>query len=102
MALINIDSVFQESIRQMKNCTADSGIELMSYKRDRTISLTSMGDDKILLSENGYVEAQTVHDLSSLAKELKKAIKREFPRSRKVRLFKFDDPEQLERHHQKI
>lgn len=102
MALINLDTVFQDSIRHLKNCHINCGIELMSYKRNRTIGITKLDDDLFQVMENGYVEEQTEHDLASLQKALKKAMKREFPRSRKVRLFKFDDPTQLSRHHQKI
>jgi hypothetical protein len=37
-----------------------------------------------------------------LGKELKTMIKREFPRSRKIRVFKFADPQELARERQKI
>lgn len=74
----------------------------MSYKRNRTIAITHLGNDQFLLTEKGYVEDENNVNGSILQKELKKAIKREFPRSRKVRLVKFDDPAQLDRPHQKI
>jgi hypothetical protein len=37
-----------------------------------------------------------------LARELKTMVKREFPRSRKVRLIKFTNPDELARERQKI
>lgn len=102
MALINLDTVYQETIRHMKNCDLNNGVELMSYKRNRTIAITRIGNDSFFLTEKGYIEEEIELDMNSLQKHLKKAMKREFPRSRKVRLFKFDNPEQLTRHHQKI
>ncbi len=102
MALINLDTVLQECLRHIKQCHPNSGVELMSYKRNRTIALTCLGDDNYLLTENGYIEEENTFKFTDLQKELKKAMKREFPRSRKVRLFKFDNPSQLTRPHQKI
>ncbi len=102
MALINLDAVFQECLRYMRTCPANSGVELMSYKRNRTIAVTSLGNDTFILLETGYIEGESELAFNELQKELKKAMKREFPRSRKVRLVKFDDPAQLTRLHQKI
>ncbi len=102
MALINLDTVFQECIRHVKPCPAGSGMELLSYKRNRTIAITALGNDRYRLAEKGYLEEEQVFNFVDLQKELKKAMKREFPRSRKVRLVKFDDPSRLSRPHQKI
>lgn len=102
MALVNLDTVLVECIRYIKSCPANSGMELMSYKRNRTIAITSLGHKKFLLIEKGYTEDEYEVDIAELPKILKKAMKREFPRSRKVRLVKFDDPTQLTRLHQKI
>lgn len=102
MALINIDNIIQDILRLLKNTAVNAGLEIMSYKRNRAISITRSNDSKFLVIEKGYVLEENIISKDQLGKHLKKLIKREFPRSRKVRIFKFTDREQLERHHQKI
>lgn len=102
MALVNIDNILQETLRAIKNCPANSGIELMSYKRNRSISLIRLSDTTYLFEERGYQDQQKTIEHDQLSKMLKQACKREFPRSRKVRMFKITEPSQLDRHHQKI
>lgn len=102
MALVNIDNILQETCRNLKKLPVNAGIELMSYKRNRTIAIICLGSDSFQLRQKGYIEQTHIVQADDLHKALKKAVKKEFPRSRKVRLFKFSDPEQLERQHQKI
>ncbi len=99
MALVNIDTIVNDTIRIAGSLSPDTGVELMSYKRNRTISITFLGNQMFRLVEKGYVEQETTISFEELPKRLKKAVKKEFPRSRKVRLFKFTDPIQLDRHH---
>lgn len=102
MALINIVSIIQESIRQLKKISAPGGIELLSYKRDRGLALIHQDEEAVLISEYGYLVEDKVVAIDDLGRELKIRIKREFPRSRKVRLNKFQDPAELDRVWQKI
>lgn len=102
MALINIDNIIQNILRLLKNTDVNAGLEIMSYKRNRAISITRLNDTKFLVIENGYEHEENTICKDQLGKHLKKLVKREFPRSRKVRIFKFTDSQQLERHHQKI
>lgn len=102
MALINIDNIIHDILRLLKNTDINAGIEIMSYKRNRAISITRCNDKNFLVIENGYVHEENTISKDQLGKHLKKLVKREFPRSRKVRIFKFTNPEQVKRHHQKI
>ena len=102
MALVNIETALREAKRHLKNCQIGGGIEILSYKRNRTIALTKGTNQIIYVKENGYEKIEWKGELETISKKLKTAMKREFPRSRKLRLFKFDDPIQLERIHQKI
>ena len=77
MALVNITTIITDTKRVLQKIDPPGGVELLSYKRNRGIA-------------------------DNLVKELKPLIKHEFPRSRKVRLIKFSDPQELERSHQKI
>lgn len=102
MALINIESALQEALRIITVCPAGSGIELMSYKRNRSVALIRSSDKSVILKENGYIDRTTDLEISALKKKLKAAISREFPRSRKIRFHRFSSANELERIHQKI
>lgn len=102
MALINRDAALQEAMRIIKKCHKGHGVELLSYKRNRTIAIIRCSESEVCLRENGYIKEEQTVSLSQLPKILKGCINREFPRSRKVRFFKFASPEELERTRQKI
>lgn len=102
MALINKDAAQREALRIIKKCPPGSGIELLSYKRNRTVALVRLADDSVILRENGHIQDECTIPLSQLPKILKSCINREFPRSRKIRFFKFSGIEDLERTRQKI
>ncbi len=102
MALVNIATLLTDVKRSLKNISFPGGIELLSYKRNRGIAILTREDLTLELREFGYKEQEIVIPENRLTKELKTMIKREFPRSRKVRLIKISHPEELERVHQKI
>ncbi len=102
MALTNIDSALSDTIRFLKSISAGGGIELMSYKRNRTIAVIVLENGNYLVRERGYLENDEEIPADLLQKHLKKRMKHEFPRSRKIRLFKFRKASELDRIHQKI
>lgn len=102
MALINKDTVLKDCLRQLKKSAPMTGVELLSYKRNRTIAVTRIDGDNYLIKVEGYINDEFVTPDEKLAKTLKIMIKREFPRSRKVRVFHFENPEQLDRKKQRI
>ena len=97
MSLVNIDSVQRQVIQMLARIETPAGIELSSYKRNRSIAVAVLPDNKYLVREDGYVEQELEIKKSGLAKMLKTMIKREFPRSRKVRVHKFSHPGELDR-----
>lgn len=102
MALVNIDTVLFELKRYLKTCPLGGGLEIMSYKRNRTVAVILKEPDKFLVLEKGYKVLEFEFSRDNLTKKLKPVLKREFPRSRKLRLFKFKEQAELERIHQKI
>ena len=102
MALVNVEIVYAELTHYLKKCPLGSGMEIMSYKRNRTIAVIKTDTDLYRVVEKGYVQQEWAARFDQLEKKLKKAMKREFPRSRKIRLHKFENVEELERQHQKI
>jgi len=84
--MIDISSVIPHVMQRMKNTAIGSGIKLLTFKRDRHITIIRTGDTRFTILENGY-ENRTfqIESVKELKKNLKTLLRREFPRSRKVR-----------------
>ena len=102
MALVNIDSVLRNLLQKLDKLNPPQGIELLSYKRNRSIAVLLLDDGRILVRERGYRDAEQVVKKAGLSKHLKALIKYEFPRSRKVRLYQVDTPLELEKVRKKL
>ena len=102
MALINISAVRKKTITILLKTIPLGGVALFSYKRDRSVAIIRQDEATFLIKERGYIVQEVVSSTGSLSRLLKEMIKREFPRSRKVRLIKFVDPSELEKPRQKI
>jgi len=102
MALVNIDSVIRNLLQRLERLNPPQGIELLSYKRNRSIAVLLLPDNNVLVRERGYREDEQVIDKAGLQKHLKSLIKYEFPRSRKIRLYQIDTPLDLEKPRKKL
>ncbi|MEN8232036.1 MAG: hypothetical protein ABFR35_05075 [Thermodesulfobacteriota bacterium] len=102
MALVNIDSVLRNLLQKLEKLHPPQGIELLSYKRNRSIAVLLLDDEKILVRERGYRDAEQLIEKALLSKHLKTLIKYEFPRSRKVRMYQLDGPLELEKARKKL
>jgi hypothetical protein len=102
MALVNIDSVVSNLLLKLGKLSPPQGIELLSYKRNRSIAVLLLGDNRFLVRERGYREEEQIVDKGGLQKHLKSLIKYEFPRSRKIRLYQIDTIQDLEKKRKKI
>ncbi len=102
MSLVNIDSVRSQALRLLDRTKPPGGIELLSYKRNRLVAILCLDSGGFLVRENGYKEQELTVARDQLPRLLKTIIRREFPRSRKVRLVKFQDPAALDRPRRKI
>lgn len=92
MALVNIESVQKRILDRLKRTPEGEGVEVLSYKRNRGISLIRSGGDSVTVRERGYRQREVTVALSDLPKILKSMMSTEFPRSRKVRLYRLADP----------
>lgn len=102
MSLLNIDTARREVLQFLASVEAPGGIEILSYKRNRGIAVLCRSPNRFLVREQGYVDQEKEVDGEGLARVLKTMIKREFPRSRKVRLIRISHPDELDRPRQKI
>jgi hypothetical protein len=96
MALVNIDSVSRNLLQKLKKLSPPQGIELLSYKRNRSIAVLLLDNEKFLVRERGYRREEKIIEKNLLAKHLKSLIKYEFPRSRKVRMYQVENSRELD------
>ena len=102
MALVNIDSVIRSLLQKLEKLSPPQGIELLSYKRNRSVAVLLLGDNTFLVRERGYREEEQVVEKERLQKCLKLLIKYEFPRSRKIRMYQVGNPQDLEKLRKKL
>ena len=102
MALVNIDTVLRSLLQKLEKLDPPQGIELLSYKRNRSIAVLLLDDEKILVRERGYRDEEHILKKGLLPKHLKSLIKYEFPRSRKVRMYQLDNVLELQKTRKKL
>ena len=71
MALVNIDSVLRNLLHKLKKLNPPQGVELLSYKRNRSIAVLLLDDEKILVRERGYRDEEQIIEKNYLANHLK-------------------------------
>src|SRR6056297_2968810 len=96
MALVNTETVWKQLEATLDKLGVEQGLEILSYKRNRGVSLLKMDGDTFQVRERGYREEECILHREELPKKLKVMLKREFPRSRKLRVYTVADPSELE------
>jgi hypothetical protein len=78
-----VDTVFE----RLNKLPVSHCIDLRTYKRNRSVIIAKLAEDDILVIENGYFKERFQVKPYKLKKLLKTLVKKEFPRSRKIRLY---------------
>ncbi|MBU0909173.1 MAG: hypothetical protein KKA54_07655 [Proteobacteria bacterium] len=102
MALINIDTAIKRVLLLVAKIEPPRGVEMLTYKRNRGVSVIRLDEDSYLVRERGYEEQEMQVCFADLARVLKSMAKREFPRSRQVRLYQLESPDFLDQERKKI
>ena len=92
MALINIQSAIRRVEQIVRKIDPPQGVEILTYKRNRGVSIIKIDDETVSVQERGYQTNTFQVSLNGLGKLLKSISKREFPRSRKVRVYQLESP----------
>ncbi len=87
MALVNIESALRKVLQALKKTGQEKGLEILSYKRNRGVTVIKKDGDLYWVRERGYLEQEVFVTHRELQRLLKSIMKREFPRSRKVRVY---------------
>ncbi|WP_459891847.1 hypothetical protein [Desulfothermus okinawensis] len=78
----------------MKKLEIGEKLELRPYKRNRSVLFEKTGDKSFLVKEDGFYQEKIHLSQDQLKKHLKKVLKREFPRSHKIRVYLLAKEEQ--------
>jgi len=62
-------------------------LEIRTYKRNRSVLFVRVSEDAFHIREEGYASESFMVQRGKLKKTIKTLLKREFPRSRKVRVY---------------
>ncbi len=92
MALVNIQSAIKRVQQIIRKLEPPQGVEILTYKRNRGITIIKIDEETVSIQERGYKEQTLLVEIKDLARQLKSIAKREFPRSRKVRVYQLDSP----------
>ena len=85
--MIDLQQAIPTLLKRLKSQAVGECLELCSYKRDRCLLLMPREGGEILVIERGFEEHRFQVEPGKLKKLLKTLVKREFPRSTKLRLY---------------
>ncbi|GAB6042771.1 hypothetical protein [Endothiovibrio diazotrophicus] len=85
--MIDLQQAIPILIKRLQALDQGECIELCSYKRDRCLLLTPLEGGTVLVVERGFEEQRFEVEPGKLKKLLKTLVRREFPRSTKLRLY---------------
>lgn len=88
--MINKDTAIPIIMQKLRSLPEGHAIDLRTYKRNRSVVISRTGDDCFDVAEKGFHEERFSVALSGMKRLLKTLLKREFPRSTKIRVYTLD------------
>ncbi|WP_419786902.1 hypothetical protein [Pseudodesulfovibrio sp.] len=74
-------------LRRLDKLPVGHAIDLRTYKRNRSVVIARVGADAFELLETGFHQERITSTAAELRRWLKLLLKREFPRSTKIRVY---------------
>ena len=74
-------------LRRLEKLPQGHAIDLRTYKRNRSVVIARTGPDEFDVAESGFHEERFRVSADGLKKLLRLLLKREFPRSTKIRVY---------------
>ena len=95
--MIDKTTAIETVLQKVKKLESGHCLDLRTYKRNRSVVIKKISADDFLLVENGFEQAHYQTSFSKMGKILKLLLKKEFPRSTKIRLYDLGpcDPSKL-------
>lgn len=89
--MLDIAGAIPTILTRLRKLSVGHGLDLRTFKRDRSVAITRMADDMYVVEENGFSRETFSTDIKGMRKLLKTLLKREFPRSNKIRMHETTD-----------
>jgi hypothetical protein len=88
--MIDKTSIVDTVCERLKKLPVSHCLDLRTYKRNRSVIIVKLAEDDLLVIENGFFKERFRVKPQKLRQVLKTLVKKEFPRSRKIRLYALD------------
>lgn len=85
--MIDKDKIIETVRERLKKLPVGHYLDLRTYKRNRSVIIVNKGEENLLVIENGYYQEIFHLKEEKLNKLLKTLLRKEFPRSNKIRLY---------------
>jgi len=85
--MIDKTSLIPTVIKRLKSIEPGTFLDLRTYKRNRSVVIHKLDSDSFRIEEDGFFTDTFEGDLKKVQKILKTLLKKEFPRSNKVRVY---------------
>jgi len=85
--MLDIGAVIPAVQAKLDKLPSGHALDLRTYKRNRSVIIVKRSDDTYRIIEDGFSRDRFTVPAGKLKKTLQKLLKKEFPRSRKVRLY---------------
>ena len=98
LPMIDKSKIIETVLERLRNLPTGHYLDLQTYKRNRSVIIAKMAENDLLIIENGYFRERFRLKPNNLKKALKTILRKEFPRSRKIRLYvmgRFSEKEAL-------
>ena len=88
--MINKTKIIDTVCKRIEKLPLGHYLDLQTYKRNRSLIIVKLDKENLLVIETGYFEERFRVSPEKLKKLLKTLLKKEFPRSQKIRLYVMD------------
>ena len=85
--MIDKTKIIDTVVERLKNLPINHYLDLRTYKRNRSVVIVKKDAASLLVIQNGYEFKRYEINTEKLKKLLKTLLKKEFPRSNKIRLY---------------
>jgi hypothetical protein len=85
--MIDKDKIIGTVVEKLKKLPVDHYLDMRTYKRNRSLFIVKKSEEDFLIIEDGYFHDRYHLRSDKLKKTLKILLKKEFPRSHKIRLY---------------
>lgn len=89
--MIDIGGAVPNIMTRLKKLPVRHGLELLTFKRDRGLRICRTDESTFSATEFGFRTETNQTDLKGMKKLLKTVLKREFPRSNKIRIHEMQE-----------